>query len=70
MPSTLRSGRAPRGSSPVIATSTVTVPFCTAGSIRDDGAGDDAVAGVDGGGLPDLDVLRLRLGDPELGLEV
>ena len=34
VPSTLRSGRAPRGSSPSSATSTVTVPFCAAGSMR------------------------------------
>src|SRR6185369_7696697 len=34
VPSTLRSGRAPSGSSPSSDTSTVTVPFCTAGSIR------------------------------------
>ena len=34
VPSTLRSGRAPCGSGPSSATSTVTVPFTTAGSIR------------------------------------
>ena len=34
VPSTVRSGRAPRGNSPSSATSTVTVPFSTAGSMR------------------------------------
>jgi len=34
VPSTLKSGRAPLGNSPVSDTSTVTVPFCTAGSTR------------------------------------
>src|SRR2546428_3371813 len=35
VPSTLRSGRAPFGRAPASATSTVTVPFSTAGSMRD-----------------------------------
>jgi hypothetical protein len=32
--------------------------------------GNDAVVGVDGGGLADLDVARLGLGDLESGLEL
>ena len=51
VPSTVRSGRAPRGSGPSSATSTVTVPFCAAGSTRATRPGDDPVAGVDGRGL-------------------
>ena len=62
--------RALAAARPSSATSTVIVPFCTAGSIRDHLSGDDAVARVDGGGLADLDVLGLRLGDLELRLEL
>ena len=69
MPSTLRSGRAPRGSGPSSATSTVTVPFCAAGIDANDLAGDEAVARVDRGNLSDGQIARLRFRDAQFGLE-
>ena len=69
MPSTLRSGTAPRGNSPSNETSTVRVPFCTEGSMRTTLALDEPVAGVDLGPLADLNVARLRLGDLDFGLQ-
>ena len=62
MPSTLRSGTAPLGKSPVSATSTVIVPFCTDGSMRDTRPAPRRCAcrlGV----LADLDILGLRFRD-------
>ena len=47
----------------------MTVPLAAAGSFRLTRPGDDAVAGVDFGRLADLDVLGLRLRNPELGLQ-
>ena len=69
VPSTLRSGTAPFGRSPVSVTSTVRVPFCTDGSMRATRPFDDAVARVDFGLLAELDVLGLRLGDLDLRLQ-
>ena len=70
VPSTERSGRAPWGSGPVSSTSTVTVPVLDRGIDARDLAGNDAVVGVDLGGLADLDVAGLGLGDLERGFEL
>ena len=69
VPSTLRSGRAPRGSSPSSATSTVTVPFTADGIDADDLARDEAAAGIDRGDLADGQVARLRFRDAQFRLQ-
>ena len=69
LPSTLMSGRAPRGSAPSSATSTVTVPLRAAGSMRTTRPLRDAVARVDFGLLADGDILDLRLRDLQLRLQ-
>ena len=61
MPSTLNCGTAPGGNAPSSFTSTVRVPFSTAGSIRITWPGITSVVRVDGRLLSDLDVFRLRL---------
>ena len=69
MPSTLRSGRAPRGSSPDSSTSTVTVPFCAAGSMRTTLPGMMPLRVSTERQLADGQVAGLGLGDAQLGLE-
>ena len=66
VPSTLKSGRAPLGSSPVICTSTVTVPFCTAGSTRITVPATTPLWVSTHARLADLHVARLGLGESSM----
>ena len=69
VPSTLRSGRAPRGSSPDSSTSTVTVPFWAAGSMRMTLPGMMPLRVSTEADLADGQVAGLGLGDAQLGLQ-
>ena len=69
VPSTLRSGTAPLGRSPVSVTSTVRVPLLHRRIDARDAPFDDAVARVDFRLLTELDVLGLRFRDLDFRLQ-